>query len=247
MPPILYRISHFELIQLVGLAISVNGSELANYSEIQRAWRQFNSGVSKIRFRFGARDWLKFGVTYNRKSGTEYSYMPAVQVHSSSSPPPGLSTKIIPAFNYAVFIHKGPVKNLPQTITRIYSTWSSRFYRFSPEEKTHGIAYFEKYGKRFHWTSPNSEIEIYVPIEPLAQLPSDLPTEKVDKDSKTAYEKIEIAAQDLGDSVRRRSPQTEIVPRKIRRYGDMLSVKVDRESSDDPPPIETEKSHYSPS
>ncbi len=62
--------------------------------------------------------------------------------------------------SYAVFTHKGPVERIQETYMYIYGTWLQN----STYEERYGDQ-FEYYDERFKDQSPDSIVEIWVPVQ----------------------------------------------------------------------------------
>ena len=66
----------------------------------------------------------------------------------------------LPATNYALFHHRGPVGRIGETFNYIYGTWLPRSkYKLAPS------ASLERYDGRFGSGGENSEMDILVPLK----------------------------------------------------------------------------------
>jgi AraC family transcriptional regulator len=93
---------------------------------------------------------------------TPFIYLAGMEVSKVESIPEGMTVKEIPAADYAVFEHHGSLETLHATYDALYSGW------FSASEYTqHGDYDFELYDERFEFGSPESIMEIWVPIKKL--------------------------------------------------------------------------------
>ena len=106
------------------------------------------------------------GVNYgvgieDRKDGEPgFLYTAGTAVSSVGRVPEGMSVLAIPAGRYAVFTHRGPVTHLAKTIVAVWHQWLPRSglkARHAPD--------FECYDRRFKMNKPDSEVDLYVPIE----------------------------------------------------------------------------------
>lgn len=90
----------------------------------------------------------------------ELYYMAATEVKNFDHVPSGMDKLVIPEGDYAVFTHKGELNKIEQTMHYIYGTWlpkSGKKLRNAPD--------LEYYDYRFKMNEPDSELDIYVPIE----------------------------------------------------------------------------------
>ena len=90
----------------------------------------------------------------------ECSYMAATVVTDFDQIPENMTSRVLPAGNYAIFTHKGSVDKLGHTMNYIYGSWlpkSGHKLREAPD--------LEIYDKRFRPDSEDSELDIYIPIQ----------------------------------------------------------------------------------
>lgn len=74
--------------------------------------------------------------------------------------PEGMEVRVVPAGRYAVFVHRGPIERLGETLRYVYETWlphSGEQSRDAPE--------LEFYGEKFHPTAEDSEMTFCLPIQ----------------------------------------------------------------------------------
>ncbi len=82
-----------------------------------------------------------------------------VEVSEYSSLPDGMEALILPAGEYAVFIHRGPASEGYKTFGYIFNRWLPDS-GFEIDSRPH----FEVLGDRYINDSPLSEEEIWIPI-----------------------------------------------------------------------------------
>lgn len=102
-----------------------------------------------------------FTADYNPQEHTGFGYMACVPVLKSEGIPEGVVLRKIPARDYIVFEHKGPLMYLEQSFNYIFN-------QYLPQGK-HKALYadlLEVYDCRFNAESPDSVIEIWVPVQP---------------------------------------------------------------------------------
>lgn len=93
-------------------------------------------------------------------SSKQIIYLAGYEVPSLNPKPSLLDATSVPGAKYAVFEHRGPVSNVMSTINSIFSSWLPA-HQLSPAANF----YFERYDARYKTESPDSVIEIWVPVE----------------------------------------------------------------------------------
>ena len=89
-----------------------------------------------------------------------FNYYAGVEVSKDSMPPNGMELLHIPAQNYAVFTHKGGIKDLSLTNQYIWGTWLPQSgYELAPASD------LEVYPASFRPDINESEIEIWIPLK----------------------------------------------------------------------------------
>ena len=92
---------------------------------------------------------------------TEFERWAAVEVSDFDTIPDGLCSREIAGGLYAVFTHKGPVKEFVETSNYIYGTWLPQ-----SKYKLDNRAHFELLGEKYYGPDhPDSEEEIWLPIQ----------------------------------------------------------------------------------
>jgi AraC family transcriptional regulator len=84
-----------------------------------------------------------------------------VEVSDLSNIPGIFFAKTLPASKYAVFTAKEGLTKLHDTFQYAYNTWLPA--------SEYEVAYpfdFEYYGERYQGDTPESEVDIYIPIKP---------------------------------------------------------------------------------
>ncbi|NEM96595.1 GyrI-like domain-containing protein [Pontibacter burrus] len=85
----------------------------------------------------------------------------AVEVSGSGELPDGMEQLIVPAGDYAVFIHKGPASDFVKTANYIYRQWLPNS-NYLLDDRPHLQVMCEKY---LGHTNPDSEEEVWVPVK----------------------------------------------------------------------------------
>lgn len=141
---------------------SVLSPDANNFQVIPRLWHEFLPRMDEIPHR---KSQTALGCVYcpasNEGHGPhELYYLAALEVTTASDVPAGLEVREIPAGKHAVFIHKGRLDSLGQTMNFIHGTWfpASEYQKRNAPE-------LEIYGPRFDSNSDESELEICIPIQ----------------------------------------------------------------------------------
>ena len=101
-----------------------------------------------------------YGVVQQTKEYTDQlDYYAAFEVETISNIPEGMVNIQIPESTYAKFTHRGPVKNINNTVNYIYSSWLLR-----SGMKHSYAADLEFYGAEYHPTSDESVIHYAIPV-----------------------------------------------------------------------------------
>jgi AraC family transcriptional regulator len=101
------------------------------------------------------------GADDRRPGDPGFLYTAGAGVTSLGPVPEGMNVITVPAGRYAVFTHRGPVTHFAKTIVSVWNHWlpaSGHKARHAPD--------FECYDARFKMNSPDSEVDLYIPIEP---------------------------------------------------------------------------------
>lgn len=146
--------------------MTVAGFQVMNTMEhdaMMKVWGDFMSVVEKLPCDPSA---PYYGVNfftedYNPQDHTGFGYMACAPVLSTEKLPEGVVARKIPARDYIVFEHKGPLKYLEESFNYI-------FYKYLPQchYKALYADVLEVYDCRFNAESPDSVIEIWMPVEP---------------------------------------------------------------------------------
>jgi predicted transcriptional regulator YdeE len=143
-------------VRLQGMSVPITRSQSSNAEICARHWRSFNAALARTS-RTASGSWEKFAVTY--AVGEEYRYFCGVP--ATDPVPPVFETFDVPAHDHEVFDHRGPMSGLAATISAIYREELSRGGAVPMSEQ---LFHVERYDRRFHWSRPDSVIEIWVPV-----------------------------------------------------------------------------------
>jgi len=153
----------FTLVGIEAPFIGALSPDANNFQVIPALWDKFINRVGEIE---GRSDEAAYGLVITRPEQErshpdELLYLAGTVVSEVSSVPEGMVSRDVPATTYAVFTHRGPIGNLPETIRFAMDVWLPRSgYRFNMIE-------VERYDHRFSIESPQeSEMETWLGIVP---------------------------------------------------------------------------------
>lgn len=127
--------------------------------EIAQMWGVFNQQAEKIRnaVHDGA-----YGVCLMQPDLPEgaFEYVACFKVEKVEDVPEGMVVREVPAQQYAVFTHAGPLEKLSDTYNYIYQVWLPK-----SGYQAAGNFDFEYYNEEFNNFSPDSRFYIYMPVK----------------------------------------------------------------------------------
>jgi AraC family transcriptional regulator len=100
------------------------------------------------------------GYFSNFSPANEFEKWAAIEVSDFDTVPPEMSTTILPAGSYAVFLHQGPASAGAKTFQYIYFNWLPNS-AYVLDDRPH----FEVLGTKYKNEDPSSEEEIWIPIK----------------------------------------------------------------------------------
>lgn len=86
-------------------------------------------------------------------------YMAGIEVTSKAVLPPDLVLLEIASARYAVFLHKGTVADVPNTMQAIFADWFPQSNEIRAENP-----FFERYDERFNPETGEGEVELWIPV-----------------------------------------------------------------------------------
>ena len=90
----------------------------------------------------------------------EFEKWALVEVRDFSGLPDGLEPFSLPGGLYAVFLHRGPASQGPETFEYIFTNWLPRS-QYVLDDRPH----FEILGAKYQNEDPDSEEEIWIPVK----------------------------------------------------------------------------------
>ena len=148
-------------ISTFGLLTELTKSQTDNFEIIKNHWRKFNAELKKYNLIQNGGNWEKYGITF--KTNETYFYLTTIPQNEMIFPEHFVN-KEIPKGKYEIFTHTGSMENIKQTINNIYKNILPNSNLTIEHYSKTGFIHFEKYDYRFRWDKPNSEIDIYLPI-----------------------------------------------------------------------------------
>ena len=153
----------FTLVGIEAPFIGALSPDANNFDVIPALWHRFINRIGEVENRS---DDANYGLVLTPPEGErshpdELMYVAGTVVSEVSSVPEGMVRHEVPATTYAVFTHRGPIANLPETIRYAVEDWLPRSgYRWNLIE-------IERYDHRFSIESPQeSEMETWMGIVP---------------------------------------------------------------------------------
>ena len=148
-------------ISTFGLLTKLTTSQTDNFEIIKNHWKKFNAELKKYNLNQNGGNWEKYGITF--KINETYFYLTTIPQENFIFPEHFVN-KEIPKGEYEIFTHTGSMENIKQTINNIYKNILQNSNLTIEHYSKTGFIHFEKYDYRFRWDKPNSEIDIYLPI-----------------------------------------------------------------------------------
>jgi len=152
-----------ELGELTVVGMVCRTTSKANTEEhtIPEMWGRFNQQCCAVKHNLYNNTAL--GVCYYVNMETfdddvEFDYMAGIPVSRAADVPEGMEVHTIPSALYAVFTHKGPLDTLQQTYQNIFGPWLDGYELAEADQ-------IEWYDERFMHDSPDSEFDIYIPVQ----------------------------------------------------------------------------------
>lgn len=100
------------------------------------------------------------GEKYDPATMHGYNYFVGMEVKDKVDLPEDLQLHKVPGGNYAVFEYLGPVKEIGRAYEYIYGEWLT-----TTGYKPASLEMFEAYDDRFDEDSPESVVEIWIPVQ----------------------------------------------------------------------------------
>ncbi|MCI0375982.1 MAG: GyrI-like domain-containing protein [Gemmataceae bacterium] len=131
-------------------------------------WDKFIKRASEVPDRIGD---AMFGVIYGRPKKErshphQLQFIAGVSVSSAAAIPSGMVARTVPAGKFAVFVHRGPIKTIGDTVREAYRVWLPQSGYEHAE-----MADVELYDRRFRVDGADSEMEYWISVTERATTP----------------------------------------------------------------------------
>ena len=163
------KIEEIEQIRVIGLEAKFNGAMAENpnnHDVIPDLWKKFYKRINEIENRLGDKT---YGVIYiNPKKSNDKSenlhenliYLAGVRVRSDKKIPKGMLSYLVPADQYGVFQHCGPINGIDQTLNYIFGTWLPQSKYSTPDR-----ANIEIFPANYDPMGKESKMEFCLPLK----------------------------------------------------------------------------------
>jgi len=152
-----YKLDFMSSFSVCGMETELSRYQNANINICKDLWVRFN----KVIYKYGLHqlgNWKKYAFTY--RDGNKYLYFCAIP--EQLKVPKEFTVKRFPEQVYLACKHIGSVDTINNTVNEIYKNFLPA-HNFVTQ--TDNFIHFEKYDIRYDNKSPNSIIDIYIPVE----------------------------------------------------------------------------------
>ena len=147
------RIEKGELMLIAGYAERITHENVAS---IPRLWQKLGPHIGNTRNEIPG---YAYGVKMN-PDDDGFEYLAGIRVSSFEGLPPDFRTERLPAHTYAVFVHRGHISTIRNTMMAIWNE-----YLPNSDLRVIDAPEFESYGRFFDTGSGKGDVEIFIPIE----------------------------------------------------------------------------------
>jgi AraC family transcriptional regulator len=125
--------------------------------DIPQLWEKFLPWLGNMP---GQKDEVTYGVCCNPDGQGGFEYIAGVEISRLDDLPEQYRWIEIQPGPYAVFEHKGPLKNLPDTFQYIWKEWLPQSGHQAADEPE-----FERYSEDFNPRTGEGSLEIWIPLK----------------------------------------------------------------------------------
>jgi predicted transcriptional regulator YdeE/heterodisulfide reductase subunit C len=150
-----------EEFQIIGVE-DISKPESRNPGTIGTIWAKFQALASKVANKDQSHALGIYMTTRELMEKGENRYIMGNEISQVDEVPEGMITETFSSQKYAVFTHIGSVLNLVETYRYVNEEWLPNNPKY---ERVPFGAEFEWYDQRFSLTSPESELDLYIPIQ----------------------------------------------------------------------------------
>jgi len=151
------KIINLEAMTVVGIEYIGNNE----HREISELWHRFINRAQEIQHQTHTD--IALGVFGEMSEDGAFSYLAGYQVEQIEEIPPGMTDKHLPAAQYAVFTHHGPLFDTAYDLNATYQYIFNDWLPHSGYQRAKSSA-FERYDERFALGQEHSEMDIYIPL-----------------------------------------------------------------------------------
>lgn len=161
--PLITEKPAFEIVGFEAPFIHALSPDRTNFKVIPELWDQLFRRMSDIPNRAGQES---YGVIYGlpeeeRSHPHELQYIAGVRVNAATEVPDGMSARTVDSGAFAVFVHRGPIDLIGETVHEIYRVWLPQ-----SDYEHAGIVDVELYDERFNCEGDDSEMEYWISVKP---------------------------------------------------------------------------------
>lgn len=127
---------------------------------LKQVWSGFKPEMDGIPNRVGKRGFGIYEAYYEAGEEVGFTYWCAVQVSNFDDVPDGFQAREVPAQQYAVFTHRGPLPDLHKTLKYIWGSWLPKSkYEYAPSPE------LEIYPENYVASEQDAQLMLYVPVK----------------------------------------------------------------------------------
>ncbi len=155
------KIQNIEEIKLIGMSINHSLSD----NKTIELWQKFMPRKKEMSLLKNSWNYAiqQYDVQLKMQDftfDTKFEIWAAVEMNSFENIPSGMNSLVIPAGQYAMFIHKGNAQTFPKSMAYIMNKWLPES-EYKLDERAHFQIMKDEY---LGENNPNSEEEIWIPV-----------------------------------------------------------------------------------
>ena len=145
-------------LRIAGLAEAYSTKDMDRVgAQIPAQWQRLAPRLGRIPGQVGT---VTYGVCFGMSRDGGFRYLSGVEIGDLEPLPDDLAHIELPAHDYAVFEHVGPVPEIRRTIDAAWRAWLPRSGREIADN-----FHLERYGEKFDPARGEGDIEIWLPIK----------------------------------------------------------------------------------
>lgn len=151
------KIVHMDDFIICGMDMALSNSLSQNTKLCTAFWKSFHHELKKRHMKQEA-PWRKYALTIHR--GDQLCYVCGVP--PAGCYPDDFQLYHVPRGEYVKCLHRGPMQDLPQTLTYIWKTYLPTHQLLCLQSE---LVYYECYQEGFYYQQEHSVIELYIPLQ----------------------------------------------------------------------------------